>query len=66
MFCVHYKRSAETLICDAFPDGIPEAILHSRTDHRRPVEGDHGIIFKQDPASGYDKEHFDQILEGAD
>jgi hypothetical protein len=36
-------------MCQAFPDGVPIAILESRVDHRRPVEGDHGIQFEQDP-----------------
>ena len=37
------------MICDAFPEGIPEAIYLSRFDHRMPYAGDHGIVFMQDP-----------------
>lgn len=31
--------------CDAFPDGIPDAILDSEVDHRKPYEGDGGQTF---------------------
>lgn len=33
------------MYCDAFPDGIPDAIIGSRVDHRKPVDGDHGLQF---------------------
>lgn len=42
--CTHL-RQGDTFSCDAFPDGIPEDITFSRTDHRQPVKGDHGIQF---------------------
>jgi hypothetical protein len=35
--------------CDAFPAGIPEAILSNEADHRRPIVGDHGIRFEPRP-----------------
>ena len=33
------------LFCDAFPDGIPEAIKRTRVDHRKPYPGDHDLQF---------------------
>lgn len=48
--CSHYRREAPRLACTAFPDGIPDAILESRADHRMPLPGDGGIRFELDPA----------------
>lgn len=45
--CRHYDRSmpGPGIRCTAFPDGVPDEIFESRADHRRPFEGDHGILF---------------------
>ncbi|MBI2300806.1 MAG: hypothetical protein HYU66_18000 [Armatimonadetes bacterium] len=32
--------------CAAFPDGVPQAVLQSRADHRQALAGDHGIAFE--------------------
>ena len=32
--------------CDAFPLGIPDAIVLMEHDHRRPFEGDDGVTFE--------------------
>jgi hypothetical protein len=37
------------LYCEAFPDGIPEAIEEGRFDHINPFPGDHGIRFESFP-----------------
>lgn len=56
MFCRYYQKDAAPLkvpppesisglICEAYPDGIPMAIILIRVDHRKPYSGDHGIQF---------------------
>jgi hypothetical protein len=35
--------------CEAFPDGIPEAIIYGGADHRQPIHGDNGIRYLPDP-----------------
>jgi hypothetical protein len=52
MYCKHYQRDAEGFACAAFPDGIPEAIITSETDHRLPVKGDHDIQFQPKSKAG--------------
>jgi hypothetical protein len=42
-FCRHLRGFRR---CDAFPDEIPLAIWTGENDHRRPVDGDHGIRFE--------------------
>jgi hypothetical protein len=36
--------------CDAFPDGIPDAIWVALGDHRDPVPGDHGVQYERSPS----------------
>ena len=43
LFCQHYEKA---LFCDAFPDGIPEAILTGEHDHTDQYPGDNGIRFE--------------------
>lgn len=33
--------------CDAYPDGIPEAIITNEHNHRQPYRGDGGIQFEK-------------------
>ncbi len=41
--CIHRKEYDS---CAAFKE-IPPAILLGSIDHRRPIEGDHGIIYQK-------------------
>lgn len=43
VLCKHYRAD---LTCDAFPDGVPQAILNGSHDHREPYKGDSGIRFE--------------------
>jgi hypothetical protein len=37
-------------VCDAFPDGIPDAIQKGESMHREPYLGDHGLQYlKMEP-----------------
>ncbi len=44
--CTRFRNDDdERLTCDAFPDGIPDAILTSEADHRKAYKGDQGLRF---------------------
>lgn len=51
LFCIHYTGMGERLgpTCIAFPKGIPDRIFYDAEDHKKPVKGDHGLQFVQDP-----------------
>jgi hypothetical protein len=55
-----YRKRFPT--CDAFPNGIPEAVRKNHLDHRRPISGDNGIHF--DPAA--DTAPLQQLLSSFD
>ena len=41
-YCKHYRGN---VTCTAFPKRIPQVILESDHDHRKPYRGDHSIRF---------------------
>ena len=46
-YCKHVDKTRQTQ-CAAYPNGIPQDILTTRINHRRPVEGDQGIQFESE------------------
>ena len=59
--CEHYRMGHT---CDAFPDGIPEAILSGEHDHREPYPGDGGVRFEL--MSGLDSSDEEEASETFD
>ena len=55
-----YRRSFPT--CDAFPNGIPEAVRKNKIDHRKAIAGDNGIRFEL----AVDTEPMKQLLSSFD
>lgn len=51
-FCKRFNaKVANKNVCEAFPDGIPDAIIEMQRDHRQPYPGDRGLRFAaEDPA----------------
>jgi hypothetical protein len=47
--CKFFHQHDVKLTCDAFPDGIPEAIINTAFVHTQPYPGDHGIQYAARP-----------------
>jgi hypothetical protein len=51
--CMHYlgvsqpdgTEMSEKVICRAFPGGVPSMVLVNKVDHRKPIEGDNGLLW---------------------
>ena len=51
-FCKHLQgQKGATLVCAAFPQGVPLEIIDNEVDHREPYLGDHGIRWEQSESS---------------
>jgi hypothetical protein len=47
--CMQCRHIRGDWTCDAFPEGIPPAILRGDADHTKLIRGDHGIRFEPRP-----------------
>ena len=52
-FCIHYRPGIKAT-CDAFPTGIPGAIMRNEYDHRHAYPGDNGIRFEPRPGTSWE------------
>ncbi len=43
--CVSCRRKTRGPVCEAYPGGIPEAILRGSIDHKTPYPGDQGLTY---------------------
>jgi hypothetical protein len=41
--------------CKAYPEGIPDEIIFSGVDHRKPYKGDYGTYFEPSDPEDYEK-----------
>jgi hypothetical protein len=67
MWCAHYRDDADSFACDAYPQGVPEVIVLSSVDHRKPYVGDRGIQFRMmdDPPVEFPTELFAEVFDRA-
>jgi len=57
LVCKHYQKAQR---CDAFPKRIPQGILTSKFDHRKPFKCDNGIRFE--PRENVSEDEIKHIL----
>lgn len=43
------EESTERVVCEAFPDGIPDEIAYGENLHTSPFPGDNGIQYEPQP-----------------
>lgn len=48
--------------CTAFPTGIPDVVIENEVDHRRAVDGDHGVRFQARPGLEFPTLAFDPAV----
>ena len=47
---LHREKPPESgFSCAAFPNGVPDEILHNKFRHTSPYPGDKGILFEERP-----------------
>ena len=46
MKCKHRNERTVDMTCTAYPKKIPDAIIESKVDHRKPYKGDNGIQYE--------------------
>ena len=46
ILCANYRSDKYGLVCEAYPNGIPNAIINGEHDHTKPYPGDNGIRFE--------------------
>lgn len=60
--CVHFRSPfanpnpadwTKDPTCAAFPAAIPDTLLENEVDHRKPVDGDHGVRFEARPGLAF-------------
>jgi hypothetical protein len=56
------RRSDGSRFCEAFPEGIPTAIVDDGFDHRKPFPGDNGILWELQPGEERDLIMFEMDL----
>jgi hypothetical protein len=43
------EESTERVVCEAYPDGIPDEIAYGDNLHTSPIPGDNGIQYEPQP-----------------